>query len=130
MNNIEFLQLCQAASAARAKGTPIEKMRQYVEQIALRGVLSNRAISAITGVSMRSVGDLTNKTDSTGGRFAPASLAALIGIATAIENDERPDRGDVLRALSLGTSPLMVERLTGMPRRTVLDVRLRQDASS
>lgn len=80
---------------------------------------SNRHISLITGLDVLFVGELTGKTDKTGGRFNPEALPFIHDLWHQWATAHTADRRTACSIVRQGVSPGMLSRLTGISRSTI-----------
>jgi hypothetical protein len=111
----------QALAAWERERDPENRQAQVDDAVSLgeTGVFSNFAISLITGLDKEFVGELTKKTDKTGGRFNPETLALIYKVAVQWRTTDACDHGAVREIVTAGTNPIMLSRLTGISRSAI-----------
>lgn len=87
--------------------------------LAESGVWSLRHLALITGLTEgRIARKVALKAERTGGRFNPESLPHMLNAIEGRRRDE-PIQDEVAQAVTLGTGPYLVSRLTGIPASSV-----------
>lgn len=107
-----------AAEAWLAHYDDDEQRLAAVQRLAEFGVLSNRNLEVIIGLSWFMVAKVSTKRDHTGGRLAPHTLPLMIRLREDWASGIRNAR--LCRTIiAEGTSRGMVARLTGIPIKAV-----------
>ena len=102
----------------RREMIPWERMEGFIVELGRLGVFSCRQVCSIVDADPRRVNHLISDRGG-GGRFNPVGLEHMVKALEAFDSG-RPHAEHVAEALKRGTSPYMVERLTGIPRHRLL----------
>ena len=102
-----------------------EQRREAAVSLSEYGIFSRRGIASLTGLTMREVASVVNKTDRTGGKIVPDALGDVIALRDLRERGEM----DVFLARRvLGQmSAAFVSRLTGIPAATLTRWKMKAD---
>ena len=83
------------------------------------GVFSIRHIMLITGLPQTFIYELLSRKSRTGGKFNPEALPMLYDLWLQWAQARTCDKRELTTIVKLGVSPLMIERLVGIPKNTV-----------
>lgn len=117
INHLAVVNAAANAYAIRNNLAGREK-RPLARRLGQHGVFSLNQIAAILGTSTSVIHEEVTKTDRTGGRLNPDTLG-LIRDLLEQERIGQPYGFFAAEILRAGTSPLVLERLTGIPALTL-----------